>query len=183
MTALGVDPGPKDGAAALVRPDGSSETWEWHRTSAGYRVRHRKNGAAQTVAALTLGEVMLDVLQHAPYIRHAAVEAVHVGKVRGAALVALAEAAGAWVGLASMTGAGEPGRPVAATWRRDVLRVRAGTPAGDCDRAAVAAVQGLPLVGRRGETVSLGLRWLGEAPSSHEADALCIAAWAAGRRA
>lgn len=181
MIGAGVDPGPSEGAAATITDDGGSWVASWRLRRSSYVVSIRSDGEGAEEWLLDGPALRRCVLEHVRRDTPIAVEAVHVGRVRGSQLVALSEDAGAWVGVLGLRG--PVARPLAATWRREVLRVRAGTVAADCDRAAVAAVLGVPLLGRRGEAVTLGLRWQGAPPTAHEADALCLAAWASGRRA
>ena len=180
MVGVGVDPGPSFGALAFIEAHGSCMTWAWSLRRAGtYRATWRVDGVVTHEAVVAgLAALRTGIRVHAG--AQCAVEAVHVGRVRGAQLVALAEDAGAWVGWLGVHGIVQ--RPVAATWRREVLGLSPRTAADDCDRAAIAAVLGQPCPGRR-QVVTLGLRWGGPPPSPHEADALCIAAWAAGVRA
>jgi hypothetical protein len=135
---IGVDPGPvNSGAAAVERVDG-----RW-----------------ALVWTWEPGELI--ALPHGAIT--AAVEGLYVGEARQGA-IAVAEDAGRWLerlnGLRIL-------RPMASTWRADLLRLPPTTRAGDCDRAARALVDSL---------------WPGRIQSGHVADAACIALWAAGVR-
>lgn len=99
----------------------------------------------------------------------------HAGRANG--LVTLAEAAGGAVTLVRPH-VGSVQRPAPAAWRRDVLGLSTTTGASECEAAAVAAVAGVAVPGRR-YVIDLGV---GLTLNGHEAEAVCLALWAAGCR-
>jgi hypothetical protein len=154
---IGVDPGSGPGAVAVWTPDG------------GWRVRgwKRWEGEGERVV-----REALDGIEGAD----AAVELItpHAGKGRG--LLKLAVAADLAV-RAVQPHALKVLRPSPTRWRYDVLGLSPRTGAPECEKAAIAAVAGVPRGGRYVVDLGVGLTLGG-----HEAEAVCLALWAAGCR-
>jgi hypothetical protein len=161
---IGVDPGSGPGAVAVWTPWGGWYVQGWRKWAG--------EGEAVVYAAVLRAA-------HRNFVGgvDCAVELIAPHKGRTNGLVALAEAAGGTVTLVRPHVA-QVQRPAPAAWRRDVLGLSTTTGAAECEAAAVAAVAGVAVPGRR-YVVDLGV---GLTLGGHEAEAVCLALWAAGCR-
>ena len=141
-SAVGVDPGKAGGVVRVARVAGRLElVWahEWR--------DHQLPDVDLSTAVV-------------------AVEGLYLGSA-GHGVLDVAESAGRWLERAHVAGCALPLRPMASTWRSQLLRLPAATRAVDCDRAARATCDLVLGPGRL---------------HGHAVDAACIALWALGVR-
>jgi len=155
---IGVDPGSGPGAVAVWTPGLGWQVADWRRWAV-----EGEQAVRSLLASVALADAAVELI------------APHKGRTNG--LVALAEASGGAVTLVRPH-ARSIERPAPAAWRRDVLGLSTTTGAAECEAAAVAAVAGRAVPGRR-YVVDLGV---GLTLGGHEAEAVCLALWAAGCR-
>jgi hypothetical protein len=127
---VGIDPGKAGGVARVER----------HAT--GYRLLWAHEWTDHQLPTVALSGAV------------AAVEGLYLGKA-GHGVLDVAESAGRWLERLHAAGVVLPLRPMATTWRADLLRLPAATRATDCDRAARACVTSFS-----GRARSMGTRWM-----------------------
>ena len=142
LQAVGIDPGQAGGVARVER----------HAT--GYRLLWAHEWTDHQLPTVALSGAV------------AAVEGLYLGKA-GHGVLDVAESAGRWLERLHAAGVVLPLRPMATTWRADLLRLPAATRATDCDRAARGLCDQLFGAG---------------AVHGHAVDAACMALWALGLR-